>query len=175
MYGPSFSVPPLSKLLVLLESQWLHSRNGSVCPSLPLSVCISHYIQVSTDKFHVCKKTLFKKWTGTWFLNPFCFYLGYIERTGGCIWPALFLTVNLCFHFWKSPWGWGPWSLWGLICISSLSRSSAWSWCRWSCPGVLWFWNHRGASEPGGNTDEKQLREVKLLTKVFHLVVGTTN
>ena len=60
--------------------------------------------------------------------------------------------------------------------ISRLQRSSAWSWCRWSCPGIIWFWNHWRVLEPRGNTQmKKQLRELKLLTKVFHVVTGATD
>ena len=60
--------------------------------------------------------------------------------------------------------------------ISRLRRSSAWSWCRWSCPGIIWFWNHWRVLEPRGNTQmKKQLRELKLLTKVFHVVTGATD
>ena len=128
--------------------------------SLPhsLRAHLSLYILISScDTFHVYKNTIvFYLMNGDVILEPFCFYLGYIDRTGGCIWPAAFLTVNVCFHLWESPWGWGPWSLWGLIFISRLYRSSAGSWCRWSCPGVLWSWNHWRVPELGGNSQMKK-------------------
>ena len=151
----------------------------TMSPCLPLSLCmhLSLYILVSScDTFHVCKNTnIFYLMNRDMILEP-------ILLLSGIHWEdwRMYLTSPfpycecLCFHLWESQWVWGPWSLWGIICISSLSKSSAGSWCSWSCPGVLWYWNHWRVPKLGGNTNEKQLREMKLSTKVFHLVAGTT-
>ena len=142
----------------------------TMSPWIPLSLRVhrSLYILVSScDTFHVCKNTVvFYLMNGGVILEP-------ILLLSGIAAPSL--AVNLCFHFWESPWGWGPWSLWGLICISSFSRNSAWCWCRRSCPSPVVLKPLRGPWAGRKHTDEKQLREVKLLTEVFRLVVGTTN
>ena len=42
-------------------------------------------------------------------MNPFCFYLGYIEKTGGCIGPTPYLTVNVSASTFEShPGNWVP-------------------------------------------------------------------
>ena len=152
----------------------------TMSPWIPLSLRVhrSLYILVSScDTFHVCKNTVvFYLMNGGVILEP-------ILLLPGIHWEdwRMYLTSPLpsceclCFHLWESPWEWGPWSLWGLICISSFSRNSAWCWCRRSCPSPVVLKPLRGPWAGRKHTDEKQLREGKLLTKFFCVVTETTN
>ena len=121
---------------------------------LPFSLCSSHcmtWYLVGANFTSVKNEMFFYLMNGNIILEHILLLPGIHSQDWSMYFTSLFPYCEyLCFHLWESPWGWDLWSQWGLICISSLLRNSA-----WSCPGVLWSWNHRRVPELGGNTQMK--------------------
>ena len=110
--------------------------------SMPPSLCGWLFVLVpSRGQFHVCTKHncfLWNEWehhSGT----PFAF--SWDTQPGvECLFDhSPFPSCKyLHFHLWGPNPGDGVLETCGVLSTSLAERSSAWSWCRWSCPGVLW-------------------------------------
>ena len=160
----------------VFQLHWIPSapRSVTLCffPFLPVWLSLYDLVP-SCGKFHVDKrwKVFYLMIRNTILKHIFCFCLGLkdlFDQPLSLLWPSPLPPLRITL---------GIESLKPVRCfpISSLQRSSAWSWCRWSCPGVIWFWNHWRVPEPRGNTQMKNSLELKLLTKVFHVVARATN
>ena len=134
-----------------------------VCLSLPASLPVWLTVpEPSRGQFHVCTKHNCFLWNECEHHSGTPFAFSWDTQPGAeCLFdhsPFLYCKY-IHFHLWGRNPGDEVCETCGFLSRSLAERSSTWSWCRWSCPGVLCSWNHWRIPDLGGNTQMKNAAE----------------